>query len=212
MMNPKKIGNSSPLRLFSSLGVFIRHSVIGAATMLAAGSAQALDFQLVSHIGDNYSYTLTYGPNDNMWYVENGNVHATIQLSGLFGVTGVFGPLDNDFPSGAIHDGQLKWTGSVLFGGSVVRFTMPEEDVGTGNFPSDKHVIGFTLVAPHTSEIDKIILDTNGFYSGHTLADRDVHMLISGPGVPAVPEPSGYAMMLAGILGIGMMLRRRNLC
>ncbi|WP_258193066.1 PEP-CTERM sorting domain-containing protein [Nitrosomonas oligotropha] len=34
-------------------------------------------------------------------------------------------------------------------------------------------------------------------------------MLISGPGVPAVPEPSGYAMMIAGILGIGMMLRRR---
>ena len=212
MINPKKIGSSSPLRLFSSIGVFIRGSAIGAAAMLAVGSAQALDFQLVSHIGDNYSYTLTYGPNDNMWYVENGNVHATIQLSGLFGVTSVFGPLDNDFPSGAIHDGQLKWTGSVLFGGSVVRFTMPEEDVGTGNFPSDKHVIGFTLVAPHTSEIDKIVLDTNGFYSGHTFADRDVHMLISGPGVPAVPEPSGYAMMIAGILGIGMMLRRRNLC
>ncbi|MBS0496652.1 MAG: PEP-CTERM sorting domain-containing protein [Gammaproteobacteria bacterium] len=180
--------------------------------MLTVGSAQALDFQLVSHIGDNYSYTLTYGPNDNMWYVENGNVHATIQLSGLFGVTSVFGPLDNDFPSGSLHDGQLKWTGSVLFGGSVVRFTMLEEDVGTGNFGSDKHVIGFTLVAPHTSEIDKIILDTNGFYSGHTLADRDVHMLISGPGVPAVPEPSGYAMMIAGILGIGVMLRRRSLC
>ena len=212
MMNPKKIGNSSPLRLFSSIGVLIRRSVIGAAAMLTVGSAQALDFQLVSHIGDNYSYTLTYGPNDNMWYAENGNVHATIQLSGLFGVTSVFGPLDNDFPSGSIHDGQLKWTGSVLFGGSVVRFTMLEEDVGTGNFPTDKHVIGFTLVAPHTSEIDKIILDTNGFYSGHTLADRDVHMLISGPGVPAVPEPSGYAMMIAGILGIGMMLRRRNLC
>ena len=212
MISPKKIGNSSPLRLFSSIGVFIRRSIIGATAMLAVGSAQALDFQLVSHIGDNYSYTLTYGPNDNMWYVENGNVHATIQLSGLFGVTSVFGPLDNDFPSGPIHDGQLEWTGSVLFGGSVVRFTMLEEDVGTGNFPSDTHVIGFTLVAPHTSEINKIVLDTNGFYSGHTFADRDVHMLISGPGVPAVPEPSGYAMMLAGILGIGMMLRRRNLC
>ena len=192
------------------LSASLRRGIIGAATMLAVSSAQALDFQLVSHIGDNYSYTLTYGPNDNMWYVENGNVHATIQLSGLYGVTSVFGPLDNDFPSGPIHDGQFNWTGSVLFGGSVVRFTMLDEDVGTGNFPTDKHVFGFTLVAPGTSPIDKIILDTNGFYSGHTLDDRDVHKLISGPGIPAVPEPSTYLMLLAGLLGIGTWIRRRQ--
>jgi len=66
------------------LSASLRRSIIGAAAMLAVSSAQAVDFQLVSHIGDNYSYTLTYGPNDNMWFVENGNVHATIQLSGLF--------------------------------------------------------------------------------------------------------------------------------
>lgn len=203
-----KLWNLSGARLFSSVGTYLRHSIAGAVAMLTVGSAHALDFQLVSHIGDNYSYTLTYGPNDNMWFVENGHVHATIQLSGLFGVTSVFGPLDNDFPTGAIHDGQLNWTGSVLGGGAVVRFTMLDEDIGTGNFPVDKHVLGFTLVAPHTAEVDKIILDTNGFYSGHTLADVDVHKIISGPGVPAIPEPSTYAMLLAGLLGIGVFARR----
>lgn len=71
-------------------------------------------------------------------------------------------------------------------------------------------MLGFTLVAPHTAEVDKIILDTSGFYSGHTLADVDVHKIISGPGVPAIPEPSTYAMLLAGLLGIGVFARRRN--
>ncbi|MBX3618069.1 PEP-CTERM sorting domain-containing protein [Nitrosomonas sp.] len=194
----------------STLAASLRCGIIGAAAMLAVNSAQALDFQLVSHIGDNYSYTLTYGPDDNMWYVENGNVHATIQLSGLFGVTSVFGPLDNDFPSGPIHDGQLNWTGSVLFGGAVVRFTMLDEDVGTGNFSTEKHVLGFTLVAPGTSPIDKISLDTNGFYNGHTLDDRDVHTFISGPGIPAIPEPSTYLMLMAGLFGIGTWMRQRQ--
>lgn len=193
---------------------YLTRCLLCAAAMFAFGSAQAVDFQLVSHTGDNYSYTLTYGPNDNMWYVENGNVHATIRLSGLFGVTGVFGPLSNDFPAGSIHDGQLDWTGSVLSGGTVVVFTMLREDVGTGNFPFDKHVFDFTLVAPNTKEIDKIVLDTNGFYSGHTLDDVDVHKLVSGPGLPAeaaIPEPSTCALLLGslGLLGFGARRRKQ---
>lgn len=179
-----------------------------ALALAAAGNAQAVDFQLVSHVGDNYFYTLTYEPNDNMWFEENGHVHATIQLGGLFGVTGVAGPTSNDFPAGPIHDGQLKWTGSVLGGGHVVRFTMLDEDVGTGNFPNDKHVFEFTLIAPDTREIDKIILDTNGFYNGHTHDDRDVHGIISGPGLP-VPEPATWALMALGV-GCAGLLRRRG--
>lgn len=186
----------------------IRPLAAAACALAAAGSAQAVDFQLVSHVGDNYEYTLTYGPDDNMWYEENGNVHATIQLSGLFGVTGVAGPTDNDFPAGPLHDGQLQWTGSVHSSGQVVRFTMLDEDVGTGNFSTAKQVFGFTLIAPDTDVVDKIVLDTNGFYNGHTGADRDVHALISGPGVPAIPEPSTWALMALGLACVGFMRRR----
>lgn len=186
----------------------IRPLAAAACALAAAGSAQAVDFQLMSHVGDNYEYTLTYGPDDNMWYVENSNVHATIQLSGMFGVTGVAGPTGNDFPAGPIHDGQLQWTGSVRFGGQVVRFTMLDEGVGTGNFSTEKQVFGFTLIAPDTDVVDKIVLDTNGFYSGHTGADRDVHALISGPGVPAIPEPSTWALMALGLACGGFMRRR----
>ena len=67
---------------------------------------------------------------------------------------------------------------------------MLDEDVGTGNFPTDKHVFDFTLIAPHTQEINKIVPRHHRLlYSGHTLEDRDIHALISGPGPPAVPEP-----------------------
>lgn len=193
----------------SQCNPLVRRLCATVLALAAAGTAQAVDFQLVSHVGDNYFYTLTYGPNDNMWYAENGHVHSTIQLSGLFGVTGVAGPTGNDFPAGPIHDGQLKWTGSVLSGGKVVRFTMLDEDVGTGNFAVDKHVFEFTLIAPDTREVDKIILDTNGFYSGHTYDDRDVHRIISGPGLPAVPEPASWALMAVG-LGCAGLLRRRH--
>lgn len=170
--------------------------------------ALALAFTLVSHVGDDYTYTLTYGPNDNMWFVENGNVHASILMSGLHGVTAVSGPTGNDFPAGPIHDGQMLWTGSVHFGGAAVLFTMPSDDVGTGNFPNERHVFGFTLTAPGTEPVDDIQLDTNGFYNGHTLADRDVHGLVSGPGRPAddrpgrVSEAPSAALAALGLLAL----------
>ncbi len=42
MMNLRKMENSSPLKLFSSIGVFIRRSVIGAAAMLTVACATGL--------------------------------------------------------------------------------------------------------------------------------------------------------------------------
>ncbi len=185
--------------------------IAAVAALCAAPAAHALDFQLVSHLGDDWTYTLTYDPNNNMWWEENGNIHSQIRLSGLYGVIGVTGPTSTDFPS-PINEGQLLWDGSVSFGGQVVDFTMNSEDVGTGNFASQKHVFGFTLTAPNAVETDKISLDTNGFYDGHSLEDRDVHKLINGPGAPAlpVPEPATWALLAFGTAALAVGLRHRK--
>jgi PEP-CTERM motif len=49
-------------------------------------------------------------------------------------------------------------------------------------------------------------------YSGtgtdFSLLDADVRMTVSGDVVAAVPEPETWALMLAGLSGIGLVLRR----
>lgn len=189
-----------------ALAFVLRSGLALALAGTAASNASALAFTLESHVGDDYTYTLTYGPNDNMRWDENGNVHASLLLSELQGVTAVSGPTGNDFPAGLVHDGQMKWTGSVLFGGTAVRFQMLDEGVGTGNYPTNKHVFGFTLTAPGTELVDTIEFDSFGFYNGHAPGeDRDVHTLIEGPGQRIVRDPPPGRVSEAPTMALAMM-------
>lgn len=190
---------------------------VGASAALAA-PAHAVDFVLASHLGDAWTYTLVYDPNDNMGFGESG-VHATITLSGLYGVTALSGPTSTDFPLQRINDLQLLWTGAILDGGSKVVFTMPSESSGTGNFSTEKHVYGFTLIAPGAVQ-GGVALATDGFYYGQFPSgtpggldpanDRDIAKSIAGPVAAAVPEPSTWAMMILGFGAAGAMMRRRR--
>jgi len=192
---------------------------LGAATALAA-PAHAVDFVLDSHMGDAWTYTLVYDPYDNMSFAENG-FHATITLTGLYGVTAVSGPTSTDFPHPIANVNQQAWVGSILDGGSTVVFTMPlEQQSGTGNYSTEKHVYGFTLIAPGAVE-GQAALATNGFYYGlypndgvnHSLDpvnDRDVAKAVAGPVAASVPEPATWAMMILGLGAAGGMMRRRR--
>ena len=189
----------------------------GAALLGLSAPAQAVDFALVSHVGDAWTYTLTYTDYDNMGFQDSG-IHATISLTGLHGVTAVQGPTSTDFPYQNLNDIQLAWEGAVLDGGSAVTFTMPLERSGTGNFHDARHVFGFTLIAPGAVE-GAITLATNGFYYGlypsgtpgalDPANDRDIIKLIAGP-VAAIPEPATWAMMVVGFGLVGMSMTPRR--
>lgn len=188
---------------------------VGAAAALAA-PAHAVDFVLESHVGDAWTYTLVYDPFDNMGFAESG-VHASITLSGLYGVTAVSGPTSTDFPAEPVIGMQLAWTGAILDGGSKVVFTMPLDHSGTGNYTTEKHVYGFTLYAPG-SVGGEAALATDGFYYGlfpsgsnggvDPANDRDIAKAISGPAAPA-PEPATWALMILGLGAVGAVARRR---
>jgi len=189
---------------------------VGAAAALAA-PAHAVDFVLDSHLGDAWTYSLVYDPYDNMGFNESG-VHATITLTGLSGVTAVSGPTSTDFPFADTNDKQLAWTGEILDSGATVVFTMALDRSGTGNYGSEKHVYGFTLIAPGAAD-GQAMLATNGFYYGlfpndgvaHALEpanDRDIAKAVAGP--VAVPEPTTWAMMILGLGAAGGIMRRRR--
>jgi len=190
---------------------------VGALVAVAA-PAHAVDFVLSSHVGDAWTYTLVYAPYDNMGFGETG-IHATITLTGLSGVTAVSGPTSTDFPTAFINDKQLAWTGEVLDGGSTVVFTMPLEYSGTGNYSTEKHVFGFTLIAPG-AVAGEAQLATNGFYYGlfpsgsggglDPANDRDIAKATTGPVAAPAPEPATWAMMILGLGAAGSMIRRRN--
>jgi len=191
---------------------------LGAAAALAA-PANAVDFVLSSHVGDAWTYTLVYDPFDNLSFNETG-FHATVTLTGLSGVTAVSGPTSTDFPAAEINDIQLAWTGEILDGGSTVVFTNPRERSGTGNYSTEKHAYGFTLIAPGAVE-GEVALATNGFYYGlypndginHAIDpvnDRDIAKVVAGPVAASVPEPATWAMMILGLGAAGGVMRRRR--
>ena len=148
-----------------------------------------------------WSYDLTFDPLDNYSVFQE---FTTITLSGLFGVTSASGPTSTDFPLPFLDAGNLEWTSHVLNGGTEVQWT--HDGGGTGNFPTDQHVFGFTLFASGATN-GLVSLATDGMSRDITNLlpgggfDLDISGFVAGP--VAAPEPSTWMMMFLGFVGLG---------
>jgi hypothetical protein len=192
-------------------------SAVVLTTTLLAVPARAVEFTLDSRVGDVYTYTLTYEPNNN--YNQRGVTSTTITLSGLFGVTSAFGPTSTTYPNyvdDALKAVNLLWTPQVLNGGTKVVWTNDDPNSGTGNFSNDIHVLGFRIVAPNTA-VGSVQVQTSGFAFDaeppHN-TDQDISKAVDGPAGHAerdpdpVPEPSTLVLSALGLSAA--VLRRRR--
>jgi hypothetical protein len=102
----------------------------------------------------------------------------TITITGLFGVFGAAGPTSTDFP-GSLNTVNLKWSASVLDGGTKVVYT--HVGPGTGNFPDLRHAFGFTIHASGATN-GTVSLVTSGFSrdTSHSLPDGTFNLDITG--------------------------------
>jgi hypothetical protein len=181
---------------------------VAAAILLCGSTASAVQFTLASHVGDLWTYTLTYDPLDNYNQPSTIVFPTTITLSGLFGVTSAGGPTSTDFlPVGGLLDTvNQHWTPTVLNGGTTVVWANEDDDAGTGNFGDPKHVLCFTIVSDGIP--GDVSLDTNGFATDTTNFDRDI---IGGNtfGPVAVPEPATLGLVAAGCAALAARRRTR---
>ncbi|MFT3855998.1 MAG: hypothetical protein QM742_00245 [Aquabacterium sp.] len=177
-------------------------AALALAGLLTGGSAQALQFTLSDQSADTWTYTLTYDPLDN-YAVHGAPESATIRLTGLAGVTQATGPTSTDYTEAFLDQLNRNWTAQILNGGTEVLWT--HLGPGTGNFNEAKHVFGFSVVAPGMAS-GAARVSTTGFT---TDVDRgyqpiDIDVAVAAP----VPEPQGWALMMAGVVVVGSMWRR----
>lgn len=138
----------------------------------ATRTASAVQFIGTQTAPGQWTYTLTYNPFDNYSIY---NSVTTIDLGGLAGVTNATGPSSTDFPQGSgsgLDMLNLAWTPQVLGGGTMVQWS--HVGPGTGNFPTDIHVFGFTVTA--AGAIDgNVSVSTHGFSTdiGHLPGDAN---------------------------------------
>jgi hypothetical protein len=172
-----------------------------------ASPAFAVQFTLESHVGNVWTYTLTYDPLDNYNQPTTGGIPTTITLSGLGGVQAAGPPTSTDFdpPGGLLDLWNLDWQPTVLNGGTRVVW---ENDgtpsgTGTGNFDNAKHVYGFTIIS--SADPGNVQLDTDGF-GIEDGADTDV---VGGVATGPAPEPDSAAGTGVALLALWATRRRR---
>ena len=112
--------------------------------VLAASPARAASF-IGTQTGPNeWTYTLTYDPQDNYAVCPApGNV-AKVTLSGLVGVASATAPTSTDYDDPTLDATNLAWVPQVSAGGTVVTWT--HLGSGSGNFAVAKHIFGFKVL------------------------------------------------------------------
>lgn len=153
--------------------------------VLAAPAVQAASFVGTQTGPNEWTYTLTYDPQDNYAVCPApGNV-ATITLSGLAGVASATAPTSMD---AGLPPTNLDWTPQVLGGGTVVTWT--HQGPGTGNFGVPMRVFGFKVLTAtpagngtvkSTSDGFSIDVSVTGPCPVQPADDRDFSMATNGP-------------------------------
>ncbi len=146
--------------MLKTWGQFVR-LLRGAALalfVLAAAPAHAASFVGTQTGPNEWTYTLTYHPQDNYAVCPApGNV-ATVTLSGLRGVASATPPT-------AISEGlpstNLDWTAQVSGGGTVVTWT--HQGPGTGNFGVPMQVFGFRVLTATPAVNGTVNATSDGF-------------------------------------------------
>jgi hypothetical protein len=169
--------------------------------VVAAPPAQAASFVGTQTGPSEWTYTLTYDPQDNYGVSACGSSTASITLSGLTGVVSATPPSATDFDDPTLSATNLAWTPQVSSGGTVVTWT--HQGSGTGNFNVAKHVFGFKVTAatPMPNRIvnvasDGFSLDTSG---NPPCAERDFRATTLGPAPLFKPVADEFWIIKNGI-------------
>ncbi len=125
--------------------------------LTVAGTASAVQFTGAMTAPGEWTYTLTYDPEDNYSVCQ---ASTTITLSGLAGVTQATAPTSTDIPNSALSADNLEWNPQVSADGTGVTWT--NQGSGTGNFNQPLHVYGFKVIAANASD-GPALASTSGF-------------------------------------------------
>jgi YVTN family beta-propeller protein len=165
-----------------------RAGVIVALFVLAASPAEAASFAGTQTGPNEWTYTLTYDPQDNYAVCPAPGDVAKITLSGLAGVVNASAPTSTDFEDPDISTINLAWAPQVSGGGTVVTWT--HQGSGTGNPTVAKHVLGFKVLTATPVPNGTVNVASDGFSFDVSVSgpcpvqpqdDRDFTATTNGP-------------------------------
>lgn len=187
-------------------------------------SQHLLDGDLIAAAGLNKNYEITVVANFTSTLTSNSNAGSTFEVTG-----GTFSllldtHLDHNFNSDSgFADGTVLMSGVVENGaGSLVKYS--GKQLGGSDLLLKVTSYNTAVYQPNTlnggesiftlrlgAGVDNGFLNPISSVAGHTVAATDLKFAADGNMLlTAVPEPTTYAMLLAGLCMVGMMVKRRS--